>query len=344
MNVMLTTRLSYALQIDFTALPTDALHRYLAHFDLIPDLDPSPLSIEDPGPPSGLLRPRNTLAPHGHALRQGSTASPGPTGTSGNRARREPGGNRRRSTRLVEEERVPAPPPVYGDVGEVDGMLAAIAERHFREQEVKEVDTLAAFMCAVQAKGEYAPYSTLVRIWERGPSEPLVVFHEHRALMPMTYGSSARVLGFRQPITCRGQLGDRAHLGARYEREKECKTTTRKQGLYARSRSHTQINSGERILPPHLPIATPMPPSIINSVAQSPWRQSVHALPGRQTSVRCHLALDSQAPPPLSTSPSRPSSSSLSPRMHLYIPLHSCRLFPHPPHPPSSSISSSSAA
>ncbi|KAI0325034.1 hypothetical protein GY45DRAFT_295104 [Cubamyces sp. BRFM 1775] len=153
---MLTICLPYAPQIDFTALPTDALHRYLAHFELIPDLDPSPLSIEDPGPPSALLRPKNTLPPHGHALRQGSTASPGPTGTSTNRARREPGGNRRRSSRLVEEERVPAPAPVYGDVGEVDGMLAAIAERHFREQEVKEVDTLAAFMCAVQAKARLA--------------------------------------------------------------------------------------------------------------------------------------------------------------------------------------------
>ncbi|KAI0358826.1 hypothetical protein OH77DRAFT_1110044 [Trametes cingulata] len=144
--------------IDFSALPTDALHRYLAHFDLIPDLDPSPLSVEDPGPPSSLLRPKSHVPPHGHALRQASTASPGPipTGSTANRPRRDPGGNRRRSTRLVEEERQPAPPPVYGDIAEVDGVLAAIAERHFREQEVKEVDTLAAFMCAVQAKARLA--------------------------------------------------------------------------------------------------------------------------------------------------------------------------------------------
>ncbi|KAH9855850.1 hypothetical protein C2E23DRAFT_866478 [Lenzites betulinus] len=141
--------------IDFAALPTDALHRYLAHFDLIPDLDPSPLGVEDPGPPVSLLKPKSHLPPHGHALRQTSTASPGPvpTGTAVNRARRDAGGSRRRSSRLVEEDRVPAPSPVYGDIGEVDGMLAAIAERHFREQEVQEVDTLAAFMCAVQTKG-----------------------------------------------------------------------------------------------------------------------------------------------------------------------------------------------
>ncbi|KAI0771050.1 hypothetical protein BD413DRAFT_604706 [Trametes elegans] len=146
--------------IDFTSLPTDALHRYLTHFDLIPDLDPSPLSVEDPGPPSSLLRPRSHVPPHGHALRQTSTASPGPPPmTAANRPRRDPGANRRRSTRLVEEERLPAPPPVYGDIAEVDGMLAAIAERHFREQEVKEVDTLAAFMCAVQAKGVCPPVS-----------------------------------------------------------------------------------------------------------------------------------------------------------------------------------------
>ncbi|OSD05684.1 hypothetical protein PYCCODRAFT_1165383 [Trametes coccinea BRFM310] len=148
--------LVFSSQIDFTALPTDALHRYLAHFDLIPDLDPSPLSVEDPGPPTSLLKPKSHLPPHGHALRRTSTASPGPTGTSANRARRDPAGNRRRSSRLVEDERIPAPPPVYGDLAEVDGVLAAIAERHFREQEVKEVDTLAAFMCAVQAKARLA--------------------------------------------------------------------------------------------------------------------------------------------------------------------------------------------
>ena len=55
----------------------------------------------------------------------------------------------------MEEERIPAPPPVYGDLAEVNGVLAGIAERHFREYEVKEVDTLAAFMCAVKAKGMF---------------------------------------------------------------------------------------------------------------------------------------------------------------------------------------------
>ncbi|KAI0641124.1 hypothetical protein C8Q79DRAFT_885559, partial [Trametes meyenii] len=145
--------------IDFTALPSDALHRYLSHFDLVPDLDPSPLSVEDPGPPSSLLRPKSHVPPHGHALRRTSTSSPvpappGPMQTVGSRARREGGGTRRRSSRLVEEEqRAPGPPPVYGDIAEVEGVLAGMAERHFRAQEVREVDTLAAFMCAVQAKG-----------------------------------------------------------------------------------------------------------------------------------------------------------------------------------------------
>ncbi|KAI1790464.1 hypothetical protein LXA43DRAFT_890877 [Ganoderma leucocontextum] len=142
--------------VDFTALPIDALHRYLACFDLIPDVDPSPLSAEDPGPPSSLLKQKSHLPPHGHVLRRTSTASPGPGGLStGHRARRDPGGNRRRSSRLVEEERIPAPPPVYGDIAEVNGVLAGIAERHFREVEVREVDTLAAFMCAVKARAMF---------------------------------------------------------------------------------------------------------------------------------------------------------------------------------------------
>ena len=47
---------------------------------------------------------------------------------------------------------MPAPAPVYSDLGEVEGVLAAIAERHFRTQEVDEVQTLTAFVCAVKAK------------------------------------------------------------------------------------------------------------------------------------------------------------------------------------------------
>ena len=52
----------------------------------------------------------------------------------------------------MDEERAPAPPPVHGDVAEVDGILAAIAERHFREDEVREMDTLALFISTVKAK------------------------------------------------------------------------------------------------------------------------------------------------------------------------------------------------
>ncbi|RPD70809.1 hypothetical protein L226DRAFT_574468 [Lentinus tigrinus ALCF2SS1-7] len=147
--------------VDFTTLPSEALHRYLACFDLIPELDPSPLAAEDPGPPSSLLRPRSHIPPHGHALRRTSTTSPGPgpMPTAANRPRRDPGANRRRSSRLVEEERAPAPAPLHSDLSEVEGILATIAERHFREQEVKEVDTLAAFMCAVKAKSMFKDLS-----------------------------------------------------------------------------------------------------------------------------------------------------------------------------------------
>ena len=44
--------------------------------------------------------------------------------------------------------------PVIADVSEIHGVLAQIAARHFHDYSVKEVDTLAAFMCAVKAKGE----------------------------------------------------------------------------------------------------------------------------------------------------------------------------------------------
>lgn len=47
--------------------------------------------------------------------------------------------------------------PILNDVGEVHAALAALAERHFRSEAVREVDTLTVFMCAVRAKGHGKP-------------------------------------------------------------------------------------------------------------------------------------------------------------------------------------------
>ncbi|KAH9949494.1 hypothetical protein B0H21DRAFT_117343 [Amylocystis lapponica] len=136
-------------RINFATLPTDALYRYLVHFDLVPEVDPSPLVADDPPAPSSLLRPRS------HAHRHASTASPGPSHhiTPANRPRREAVG-RRRSARLVEDEQGPdmSTLPVLADIEDVRATLAAVAQRHFREHAVPEVDTLASFMCAVKAK------------------------------------------------------------------------------------------------------------------------------------------------------------------------------------------------
>ncbi|KAI0344232.1 hypothetical protein BDW22DRAFT_1344316 [Trametopsis cervina] len=134
--------------IDFTTLPIDAIHRYLTQFDIVPDIDPMATTAFDPPPPSFLLRGR------GHRT---STASPGPQPlppTPANRPRRElsASANRRRSSRLLEDDRRPSVTPVLSDVTEVHKTLALVVEKHFREHTVKEVDTLASFMCAVKAK------------------------------------------------------------------------------------------------------------------------------------------------------------------------------------------------
>lgn len=44
--------------------------------------------------------------------------------------------------------------PILADLDELHTVLAKVAERHFREHTVKEVDALSTFMCAVRAKGE----------------------------------------------------------------------------------------------------------------------------------------------------------------------------------------------
>jgi hypothetical protein len=130
--------------MDFSTLPVDALHRYLAQYDLIPAVHPSPLSVHDPPPPPSLL-----------GLTQGSSrgASPPAVTTPANRPRRESREqSRRRSSRLLEEEGR-ARTPVLADVAEVQTVLASIAQRHFEGQVVKEVDSLASFMCAVKGRG-----------------------------------------------------------------------------------------------------------------------------------------------------------------------------------------------
>ena len=45
--------------------------------------------------------------------------------------------------------------PVLADVAEVQSVLAGIAQRHFESQVVKEVDSLASFMCAVKGRGGF---------------------------------------------------------------------------------------------------------------------------------------------------------------------------------------------
>lgn len=127
--------------MDFSTLPVDALHRYLAQYDLIPAVHPSPLSGHDPPPPPSLL-----------GLARGSSrgVSPPAVTTPANRPRRE--SSRRRSSRLLEEEGR-ARTPVLADVAEVQTVLAGIAQRHFEGQVVKEVDSLASFMCAVKGRG-----------------------------------------------------------------------------------------------------------------------------------------------------------------------------------------------
>lgn len=43
------------------------------------------------------------------------------------------------------------------DVGEVHAALAALAQRHFKSEAVREVETLTMFTCAVRAKAHLKP-------------------------------------------------------------------------------------------------------------------------------------------------------------------------------------------
>ncbi|KAF8060953.1 hypothetical protein FPV67DRAFT_1587500 [Lyophyllum atratum] len=134
--------------VEFVKMPTPVLYRYLTQYDIVPHVYPSPMSAEDPPPPSSL---ENSFRP--------SPLEPSPPlMTPANRPRRDPKEqSRRRSSRLLEESR--SRTPILADLDELHVVLAGIVERHFREMPSisgrEEVDTLASFMCAVEkAKGE----------------------------------------------------------------------------------------------------------------------------------------------------------------------------------------------
>ncbi|KAF8887730.1 hypothetical protein BD779DRAFT_1611439 [Infundibulicybe gibba] len=131
--------------VEFTKMPTPVLYRYLAQFDIVPHIYPSPLSPEDPPPPTSLT--------HFHQHPSRVVPSP-PPATPANRPRRDPKEQtRRRSLRLLEED-VRARTPVLADVEELHTVLAGMVEHHFQDLVMmggrEEVDTLVSFMCAVE--------------------------------------------------------------------------------------------------------------------------------------------------------------------------------------------------
>ncbi|EIN13240.1 hypothetical protein PUNSTDRAFT_128927 [Punctularia strigosozonata HHB-11173 SS5] len=140
--------------VDFADMPTESLYRYLVHYDIVPRVYPSPLAPEDPLPPICLLHPDLAAA----AIRAHSPPPPAaPAVTAANRPRRDPKEHARRRTAARADEEAAAllllaRAPVLADRHETHVALASLAQRHFRGAHVKEVDTLAAFMCTVKAK------------------------------------------------------------------------------------------------------------------------------------------------------------------------------------------------
>jgi hypothetical protein len=132
-----TCRLNgFVLQVDFKSLPAMTLLRYISHFNIVPVMYPSPFTSADPPAPSFLLEP----------MRYSSRAlSPFAVTTPANRPRRDPKDtSRRRSSRLLEENETRT--PIMADIAEVHTLLATVAERHFQDHVVNEIDTLASFM------------------------------------------------------------------------------------------------------------------------------------------------------------------------------------------------------
>lgn len=140
-------------QVDFRDLPIAALYRYMAHFDLLPPVYPSPLTAYDPLPANVLLDrpPLPQEQPRG--------LTPPASSTPANRPRRDPklgGKDRRRSSRLGDDDELDglARTPIQADTEDLHLVLASMCQSHFQDNPLspvpREVEVLASFMCAVE--------------------------------------------------------------------------------------------------------------------------------------------------------------------------------------------------
>jgi hypothetical protein len=98
-------------QVEFNKMSIDELHRYVAQFDIVPAVHPSPLLPDDPPVPMYL----------GTVTRHASRAPSPPSQTPANRPRRESREAQRRSSRLLEDDLPPYRTPALADIAELQG-------------------------------------------------------------------------------------------------------------------------------------------------------------------------------------------------------------------------------
>jgi hypothetical protein len=165
--------------VDFTTLATPDLHEYLLRFDLVPAIFPSPLSVMDPPAPSMLLTDDCEDEEEDEEADNDPTRVPPPPSPSSSRTPTPPvtpatrprrltdasvtysSSSRRRTSRFSDDDnssvsskrrRSRARTPILADVGDVNAVLAAIAQRHFQDQHLAEGDALSGFMAKIKRR------------------------------------------------------------------------------------------------------------------------------------------------------------------------------------------------
>ncbi|KAF8338143.1 uncharacterized protein EI90DRAFT_2546247 [Cantharellus anzutake] len=148
-----TSEPEYTSKVNFTSIPIEMLNIYTHKYDLVPPIYPSPASAFDPPPPAHLINPpahlRRSISP---SLSIGGVMS-------ANRPRRDPSKakgdqSRRRSSRLLEEELGwrDRRSPILADIDEAHAAIAAIVQRHYDQQVIRESDAITQFVHAVRVK------------------------------------------------------------------------------------------------------------------------------------------------------------------------------------------------
>lgn len=148
----------YISKVDFTLLSNNELRQYMDKHDLVPHIHPLPSSSLTPPPPTHLMNPQPMIPRRELSPSPSLGLSTGGIPPAARRRESRLTKDRRRSTRLVEEESgwKEMRKPILSDMDDAHNAMAVICQRHYdRENQVRENEVITAFLFAARNQGRF---------------------------------------------------------------------------------------------------------------------------------------------------------------------------------------------